>query len=127
MTDASDDRAELLALSHTVLEAIVRHDAATVAQCLSEDFVLLTREGRQSREAFLDAVRRASFEARSFGFDWIDAQAFGTTAVVAGVQRVNVTLDGQAATSRSAFTDVFIREGGGWRLAAAHSTELAAE
>ena len=126
MAEAADDRATLLALSHTILEAIVRHDAATLTHCLSEDFVLLAGDGRQERAAFLEHVRSATFDARSFGFDWIDLHVVENTAVVAGVQRVEVVLDGQDVTSLGAFTDVFVRDWAGWRLAAAHSVDLMA-
>jgi hypothetical protein len=70
---------------------------------------------------------RATFEAWSFGFDWIDVQIVDGAAVVAGVQRVDLVVDGKELTSRAAFTDLFVIEDGGWRLAVAHSTDFAAE
>jgi phage baseplate assembly protein gpV len=117
----------LLALSESVLQAIARHDTATLAACLSRQFVLLAPSGRQDRAAFLAGVGGATFEARSFGFDWIDVQIVDGAAVVAGVQRVDLVVDGKEVTSRAAFTDLFVIEDGGWRLAVAHSTDLAAE
>jgi hypothetical protein len=121
------DRATLLALSESVLQAIARHDTATLAACLSRRFVLLAPSGRQDRATFLAGVGGATFEARSFGFDWIDVQIVDGAAVVAGVQRVNLVVDGKEVTSRAAFTDLFVIEDGGWRLAVAHSTDLTAE
>jgi hypothetical protein len=127
MIQHAEDRATLLALSQSVLQAIARHDTATLAACLSRRFVLLAPSGRQDRDAFLAGVGGATFEARSFEFHWIDVEIFDTTAVVAGVQRVEVVVDGREITSRAAFTDVFVIEDGGWRLAAAHSIDLGAE
>ena len=127
MNAETDDRAALLAISASVLQAIVRHDTVTLATYLSRRFVLLAPSGRQDRDAFLAAVGGATFEARSFGFDWIDVQVFDTTAVVAGVQRVEVVVDGKELTSLGAFTDLFVIEDGDWRLAAAHSVDLEAD
>jgi hypothetical protein len=73
------------------------------------------------------AGRPRDLEARSFGFDWIDVQIVDGAAVVAGVQRVDLVIDGKEVTSRAAFTDLFVIEDGGWRLAVAHSTDFAAE
>jgi hypothetical protein len=125
--DEAGERARLLALSESVLRAIARHDTTALAACLSRRFVLLASSGRQDRDAFLAGVGSATFDARSFGFDWIDVQIFDAAAVVAGVQRVDVVVDGREVISRAAFTDVFVIEDGGWRLAAAHSIDLAVE
>jgi ketosteroid isomerase-like protein len=121
-----DDRSAVVTLSHAILEAIVRHDSTALATYLSRDFLLMGAEGRHDRAAFLEGVGSATFEARSFGFEWIDVQILGATAVAAGVQRVDVVSGGRDVTSRSAFTDVFVRESGGWRLGAAHSVDLPA-
>jgi hypothetical protein len=127
MIEEAGDGATLLAVSASVLQAIARHDTATLAACLSRRFILLAPSGRQDRDAFLAGVGGATFEARSFGFDWIDVQIFDTTAVVAGVQRVEVVVGGREVTSRAAFTDVFLIADGGWRLAAAHAIDLGAD
>ena len=121
-----DDRLAVVTLSHAILEAIVRHDSATLAAYLTPGFVLMGADGRHDRAAFLAGVAGGTFEARSFGFEWIDVEMLGATAVAAGIQRVDVVAGGREAISRSAFTDVFVREAGGWRLAAAHAVDLPA-
>jgi ketosteroid isomerase-like protein len=123
---ADDDHTAIVALSHAILEAIVRHDSTALAAYLSLDFVLMGAGGRLDRAAFLESVGDATFEAKSFGFEWIDVQLLGATAVAAGIQCVDVVDGGRDVISRGAFTDVFVREAGGWRLAAAHAVDLPA-
>jgi hypothetical protein len=43
---------------------------------------------------------RSTFEAWSFGFDWIDVQIVDGAAVVAGVQRVDLVVDGRRRSRR---------------------------
>jgi ketosteroid isomerase-like protein len=51
----------------------------------------------------------------------------GDAALVSGVKRARVVLDdGQTADSATAFVDLFVRRGGGWRLQHRASFELPA-
>lgn len=67
----------------------------------------------------------ATFETVSATFESIEVEVLGESGVVAGVQRVEVLLDGVQAVSRAAFTDVFVYQEGRWLLRVASSAELA--
>ena len=118
-------QSEILSLSDTILQAICAHDRQALEPILSESFVLLGNTQRTDRRAFLEAVCSGDFVAIDASFETIDIEVLGTTAVAAGIQRVEVELpDCSRAVSRSFFTDIFVGEQGRWLLRMAHSVEL---
>ncbi|MEM1178409.1 MAG: nuclear transport factor 2 family protein [Acidobacteriota bacterium] len=101
---------ELLRISDAILQAICSQDAETLSLYLTDDFVLLSGDVRQGREAFLEGVGAAQFTALEAAFESIQVEPLGTTAVVAGVQRVDVEQGSEVLMSRASFTDVFVRD-----------------
>lgn len=119
------ERSEVLSLSNIVLRAICSHDRQALEAILSPDFYMLGDSQRTPRFGFLDAVASGSFVAINAGFESIDIEVFGTVAVAAGIQRVEVELpNGTRALSRGIFTDVFVNQSGRWLLRMAHSVDL---
>lgn len=120
------ERRELLGLSRVILEAICRQDAGALEPLLAPDFAFVGDSGRLDRRRFLDGVGASDFVAVASGFESIEIEVLGTSAVAAGVQRVEVELpDGTRAVSRQCFTDLFVKESGDWRVRFVHSVELA--
>ncbi|HYG65089.1 MAG TPA: nuclear transport factor 2 family protein [Thermoanaerobaculia bacterium] len=115
----------LLDASNLILRAICSHDAAALSEHLAPDFWLLGSGARQDRDGFLEAVRTGDFLTLGASFETIDVEVLGDTAVVAGVQRVEVQVGSERAVSRSVFTDVFVLQGGLWLLRVVRSLELA--
>ena len=119
-------RDELLDASDLILRAICAHDAAALSELMTADFVLLGSGARHGRGEFLEAVRTGELVSLGAAFETIDVEVLGDTAVVAGVQRVEVQAGSDdRVVSRSVFTDVFVQQGGRWLLRVAHSLELA--
>ena len=125
----TDDRTQLLTVSDEILEALRAKDDAAVGACLAADFVHRTEKGAlTARAEFLSAVAGAPFVIERLGFETIEADIFGATALVSGVQSGRVRLDdGQVVDTRTAFTDLFVRTSAGWRLQAATSVDLPSE
>ncbi|MEM8996154.1 MAG: nuclear transport factor 2 family protein [Acidobacteriota bacterium] len=121
---AAETTEDLLRISDAILQAICAHDAEALAPHLTSDFALLSGAARQDRASFLEGVGAADFTAREAGFESIQVELMGETAVVGGVQCVEVEQGPEVLESRAAFTDVFVREGGRWRLRVAVSVEL---
>ncbi|HEV3470778.1 MAG TPA: nuclear transport factor 2 family protein [Pyrinomonadaceae bacterium] len=127
-TRADRGRAEgaVLRAESETMEAIGRKDAAALGRILDEEFVYRTPSGAElSREEFLQNVASLPVEILSVRGDGLRANVFGETAVITGVQRARVRDgDGQEAESVVAFTDVFVRGRGRWRLRLAYGVEL---
>ena len=118
--------AAVLRLERETMRAIERKDAAALSGLLAEEFVHRTPSGADaSREEFLQNIASMPFEILSVRGEGVAANLYGETAVVTGVQRAAVrTPEGDEAVSLVAFTDVFVRRRGGWRLALAYGVEL---
>jgi hypothetical protein len=125
MTIDSDER-ELLRVSRAILESIRTKNAESVGRYLAPDFVHRTERGhRSSREQFLSGLAEAPFHIDAIEFETITTDTFASTAIVSGVQAAQVrAADGGLVRARTAFTDVFVRAGGGWLLQAATSVDL---
>jgi len=113
-------------LSYALLVAIRNRDRRALEGVLHADFVQVNEAGvRTPRDAFLDAVASADFHINELSFEFLSVEAFGDAGVVCGVQRAVVRLaGGDEVTGRSAFTDVFVTSGPGWRLRLATSADL---
>jgi hypothetical protein len=117
-------RSELLRIGEAILHAICSHDAKVLSSYLADDFVLLSGASRQDRTSFLEGVGAADFKALHADFEAIEVELWGTTAVVAGVQRIELEHGLESLVSRAAFTDLFVYEMGHWLLRVAVSVEL---
>lgn len=122
----SGDVAELVRVSHDLLEAIRTRNRAALDAVLLPDFVQVDERGnRQGKTAFISAVEASVYQVEQLTFETISVEHVGSVAAVCGVQWAQVRMpDGEQAEGRTAFTDVFIRGAEGWRLRLATSAEL---
>jgi ketosteroid isomerase-like protein len=118
--------AAVLRLEGETMRAIERRDVAALGRLLAEEFVYRTPFGADAGgEEFLKNVAAMPFEILSVRGEGVRAEVYGESAVVTGVQRASVrTAEGEEAESLVAFTDVFVRRGGEWRMALAYGVEL---
>ena len=117
--------AAVLRAERETMEAIGRKDAAALRRILDEGFIFRAPGGAEmSREEFLKNVTVIPAEILSVRGEGVRADLFGETAVVTGVQRARVRVDGKEFDSVGAFTDVFVKRRGRWRLRLAYSIEL---
>jgi Domain of unknown function (DUF4440) len=123
----SDVRAELTQVSNDILDAIRHRNREALEAVLHSDFIQIDEHGvRISRGAFVDAVVNADFDIKALSFDSLSVEVFGAVGLVTGVQRARVrSAIEEDLTGRTAFTDVFVRTDGGWKLRVATSADLA--
>lgn len=115
----------ILRAERETMEAIGRKDAAALSRLLDEGFVLRTPAGPEvSRAEFIQNVASIPADILSVRGEGVRAEIFGETAVVTGVQRARVRVEGKEFDNVSAFTDVFVKRRGRWRLRLAYSVEL---
>jgi hypothetical protein len=122
----SDGVAELLRLSHEIMEAIRARNRQTLDDVLLPDFAQVDERGnRQGKEAFISAVEASEFQVEQLRFETLSIDQFDRVGVVCGVQWAQVTLPGgERVEGRTAFTDVFVQGDAGWKLRLATSAEL---
>jgi hypothetical protein len=120
---------ELLDIDRRIIQAIGAKDRHQLAPLLAESFTLKTPGAPDvTREAFLEAVAALPGEILSIGGLETAALVIGEAGIVSGVQVAEVRLEdtGTVVTSRGAYTDIFERHDGRWRLRFAFSIELPA-
>jgi uncharacterized protein (TIGR02246 family) len=117
---------EVLRLEHETFGAIARKDAQRLAALLSDEFLYRSPGSRDIRKPeFLQNVAAIPVEIVSVEGEQLHAAVFGEAVVVTGVQRATTRApDGSLVTGRTAFTDVFERQDGAWRLVLAYGIEL---
>jgi hypothetical protein len=127
MVGSDDVVAELVRLSHEIMEAIRRRDRKALDEVLLPDFAQVDERGqRQGKEAFIAAVEAGEFQVEQLKCETLSVEPFDRVAVVCGVQWAQVRMPGgERVEGRTAFTDVFVRGATGWQLRVATSAELA--
>jgi hypothetical protein len=118
---------DLVRLSHDIADAIRRRDRPLLDAVLDADFVQIDEHGnRLSKAAFVHAIEASEFHIEALSFEMLSVEPFEDAAVVCGVQHAAVRLPtGDRVEGRTAFTDLFVRADGRWRLRVATSAELA--
>ena len=128
MTEEAKAQAEVLALEHRTFEAIARKDATALAPLLADDFTYRSPGGPDvPKPEFLRNLAAIPVEIVSVEGEGLHVSIFGETVGVTGVQLASTrAADGTETTSRTAFTDVFVRRNGAWSLVLAYGVELPA-
>ena len=115
----------VLRLERETMDAIRAKDPKALERILSADFVYRTPGAELSRAEFLQNI--ASLPGRILSVEGTELRVnvYGDTAVLTGVQRSRLrTDDGAEHESAVAFTDIFVKANGRWRLALAYGVEL---
>ena len=130
MTDARRPRrtvASILHLEREIMKHIRAKDTRALERLLTADFVYRTPGAELSREDFLKGVASVPGRITSVEGEGLRVSVYGETAVLTGVQKAVVrTDDGVEHTGTNAFTDIFVKRRGRWRLALAYGVELPA-
>lgn len=115
----------ILRLERETMDAIRAKDAKALERVLTSDFVYRTPGAELSRAEFLQNVASLPGRILSVEGSELRVNVYGDTAVLTGVQRSRVRTDGGVEhASTVAFTDIFVKQGGRWRLSLAYGVEL---
>ena len=115
----------LLRLESEIMGHIRAKDTRALEPLLTADFVYRTPGGEVSRADFLKGIASVPGQITSVEGEGLRVRVYGEVAVLTGVQRARVRADGGSEQEGlSAFTDVFVKRNGRWRLALAYGVEL---
>ena len=117
----------VLRLESEIMEHIRAKDTRALEPLLTADFVYRTPGEELSRADFLKGVASVPGQITSVQGEGLRVRVFGEVAVLTGVQRARVRADdGSEQEGLNAFTDIFLKRNGRWRLALAYGVELPA-
>ncbi len=122
----TNDKAFFEALEAQFNRAMVSNDVDQIAQCITEDWVLVTPEvGPVSREAMLDAIRQGRLSHDTMTKSLARVAVYGDMAIVTGRGRNTGQFQGQAISADEWITDVYKRFDSGWKCVLTHLTPAA--
>ena len=115
----------ILRLERVTMDAIRAKDVKALERVLTSDFVYRTPGAELSRAEFLQGVASLPGRILSVEGSELRVNVYGETAVLTGLQTSRARLeDGTEHTGTVAFTDVFVKQRGRWRLSLAYGFEL---
>lgn len=124
MSVENADNVQIKEAEERLFAAIKTRDIPALEAELTEDFVHSALGGAENdRQTFLEGVRSMTVRILDLTGQDLRVRVLGDMALLAGIQQAVVALDdGKTVKARTAFVDVFVRTGKGWRLR--HAVEL---
>jgi uncharacterized protein (TIGR02246 family) len=121
---------ELVALEHTWKDAVVKRDAAALQLLYADEYISTDQEGMvwtKAQDIAIDTDTAAPSRVTSYKLDDLKVRVYGEVAIVTGRNTTTGTLFGKTASTKSRFTDVFVKRNGRWQCVANHTTAVIAE
>lgn len=119
--------AELMQLERDIGQANIRRDKAFFEQVEADEFTFTDPGGgitlKAEDVASLDKPP-GEFKLTSYYVDDMKVMVYGNTAVVTGRTTTVSKGKDREITSKSRFTDVFVKRGGRWQIVAGHSSRI---
>lgn len=109
-------------------DAIVAGDVATLDTLYADEFYY-NRAGGDSliKPAYLALLSSGEIKVTHAVREGVKIRVYGDTAVVTGMQHIDVTLKGEPRTVHLRYLHVWVKKGYGWKLVARQATNLPAQ
>jgi len=122
---AQDAAEQLKKLEIDRAAAVVKGDVAMLDKHTSDDYVLITMNGRMSGKAqMLDGFKSGQSKLTADDLSDLKVRVYGNAAVVTGKADVKGTLGGQDATGQVLFTRVYVKKDGRWQSVSFQQTRI---
>ena len=115
------EHADLLAAERALQAAQRASDVEALDRLLHPDLLAVGPDGGLvGKAADLEAHRTGVFAITELEEEELEIRALGATAVTFVVLRIRGTIAGDEVSGRMRYTRTWVRDGGGWRVIAAH-------
>jgi ketosteroid isomerase-like protein len=122
---SSDVEQTLMKMEHDGLAALLKKDVASFGRIFADDAVLIPPDGTtQTKSQLVADVKSGDLVIESSEMSDMKVRAYGDAAVVTYVTNDKGKYKGQDITGRYRWTDVFVRNGGTWRIVASQGTPI---
>jgi ketosteroid isomerase-like protein len=110
-------------IEDTFNAAMISNDVAEIAECITDDWCLVTPErGPIGRADILGVIERGVLTHDSMTKDVVRVKVYGDVALVTGRGRNTGTFRGAPISADEWVTDVYRLEAGRWRCVLTHLT-----
>jgi hypothetical protein len=116
----------VLAAQDKRIELTVAGDLAGLGAAMSDDLSWTHSNANvETKAEFLEAIRSGKYRYKAMTFDDRRLRLHGdATAIVSGTCRVQVTSSGRDLDIRLRFTELYVKQGGAWKMALWQSTRV---
>jgi uncharacterized protein (TIGR02246 family) len=122
---AGDAEPAVLAAHDRRIAATVAGDVAGLAAMMTDDLTYTHSSGVvESKAEFLDGLRNGKYVYREIAAAERKVRVHGDAAIVSGPCHVVIEPGGRRTELDLYFTELYVKEAGGWRMALWHSTRL---
>lgn len=122
---AADEEKAVLAAQDRRIAATVAVDVAALEGMTTDDMTYTHSSAVvETRGEFLEALKTARYRYKSVTFDERRVRLHGAAGIVSGTCRALVVSGGRDIDVRLRFTELFVREGGAWKMVLWHSTRV---
>ena len=124
-SNAKAAEADLDAAVRAYDEATARNDVATLAQLVSDDYLLVNSDSSlQDKQSYLEDFKVPGFRLDPYVLEQPARRAWGDTALLAGVVNLSWTLESQRHLRRLRIAHIWTKQEGRWRLAYTQLTRV---
>ena len=107
------------------MKAMVAGDVATLNSILADELTYFHSSARvDTKQSLIDGMESGSTTFDSIEPSDVEARIYGSTGVVTGTARFNVSTPGGKLDFGVRFTDVWVQKGNDWQMVAWQSTKL---
>lgn len=119
---------EILGVKKALVEAYAKRDAAAFERLVADDWRLVDAGGELDKRGMLFKLSDKRGKIHSINTEEDRLNVFADTAILTGLvtsKSSNDETPGEVFVIRHRYTDVFVKQGGRWRLAHTHETLVA--
>jgi len=121
----ADAETELAGIEKQRFAAMLAADVAALDRLLSPDLTYTHSSARvETKQEYIEAIKTGASKYKVIEPEDIRVRVYGSTAVLTGFCRFEVTSGGQELKLRVRFTDVYVKNDGAWRMVAWQSTRI---
>lgn len=107
--------------------ATIKADLAGLSALLADDMTYGHSNSKiETKAEFLDLIKTGHYQYKSIAPREVAARLYGDTALLSGLADIDVVSGGQPVSVKLRFLEVWVKQGGRWKLAAWQSTRLPA-
>jgi len=127
LAGAQDASQAVLAAQDARFAATIRADASALAAMMTDDLTYTHSSGAtEARAEFLDGIRSGRYAYRSIESRDRRVRLHGDAAIISGTAHIVIEPGGKRTEIDLYFSELYVRQGGAWRMALWQSTRLPA-
>lgn len=117
---------QIMALDKAWAKAVVDNDIPAIEKIVSPSLVYSHSDGAvDTHEVYLNRLKKGTSDYQAIDFSRMDVKLFGDTAILTARARFKVLADGRQIDNDLAYTHVYQKAGGKWRMIAHQSARMA--